>query len=211
MAVVLVLWILPQDGKPFNDTVLEILKRYPTDGSYGYWWPRGSDWEGTTQDLVYEGKKIATGDPKKRSYCCGLTFEVFFRAYEKRCADRGRPFKIGELGASELHEMRLRWYGASSNGDRKKLCLEALTSYGLGKAISRLEDARAGDFVQLWRKDGSGHSVIFLAWETRGGTITGITYWSTQNSTKGIGRNTEKFGDKKGVDRDHLYVVRVEP
>lgn len=213
MILLALLLLLPQERsrKSFNDTVVEVMRSYPTDGSYGYWWPRGSDWEGTTQDLVYEGRKIATGDPKKRSYCCGLTFEVFFKAYEKHCAERGAPFKIGTLAADDVHELRLRWFGASSNGDRQRLCLEAVTSYGLGRRIEKLEEARAGDFVQLWRHDGSGHSVIFASWDTTGGKPVGLTYWSTQNATKGIGFHTEKFGDKKGLDRQRLYIVRVVP
>ncbi|MBI2901909.1 MAG: hypothetical protein HYY17_17130 [Planctomycetes bacterium] len=197
--------------KSFNEAVVEVMKSYPADGTHDYYWPRGSGWEGTTQDLVYAGRKIASGDPKRRCYCCGLTFEVFFKAYEKHCADRGAGFKIGTLDANDLHEFRLRWFGASSNGDRRKLCEEAVVSYRLGRRIERIEDARPGDFVQLWRRDGSGHSVIFVEWKVEGGKIAGITYWSTQKATKGIGVHTEKFGETKGVDRDQLHIVRVVP
>src|SRR5438874_2444313 len=66
----------------FAKRVLELAKSYPADGTHRYHWPKGSSWEGTTRDLVYLGQKVATGDPEKRCYCCGLTFEVFFRAYE---------------------------------------------------------------------------------------------------------------------------------
>lgn len=195
-----------------NETVLEVMKKYPTDGSYGYYWPRGSDWEGTTQDLVYGGTKICTGDAKKRSYCCGLTFEVFFKAYETWCAAKKKEFRIGDLDADGLTEFRLQWYGASKkNPDRRKLCLEAVVSAKLGRAVEKFEDARAGDFVQLWRHDGSGHSVIFVDWVRSGAKITGLKYWSTQGSTKGIGVNTESFGEKKGLDRERLHIVRVIP
>jgi hypothetical protein len=209
--MVLLLLALLQE-EPLNDLVVQVLKSYPTDGSHGYYWPRGSDWEGTTQDLVYQGTKVCTGDAKKRSYCCGLTFEVFFKAYEKWCAAKKKEFRIGDLDADGLTEFRLQWYGASrKNPDRKKLCLEAVVTAKLGRAIEKLEDARPGDFVQLWRRDGSGHSVIFVEWVRSGGRITGLQYWSTQGATKGIGYHTEKFGEKKGIDPDHLYIVRVVP
>jgi hypothetical protein len=204
--VAALLLVLAQD---LNDTVLEVLREYPTDGSYAYWWPRGSDWEGTTQDLVYRGTKIASGDPKKRSYCCGLTFEVFFVAYERWCRRANREFQIGDLDADGLTKFRLVWYGAE--GDKKRLCLEAAVGAKLGTAVEKLEDAKAGDFVQLWRHDGSGHSVVFVRWERKGGEITGIRYWSTQGSTKGIGENTESIGAKKGVDPKQLHIVRIVP
>src|SRR5262249_6260635 len=76
----------PQDSRPsgppvpvpgeLNPAILRVFESYPQDGSHGYWWPKGSAWEGTTRDLFYLGRKIATGDPQKRSYCCGFTFEV---------------------------------------------------------------------------------------------------------------------------------------
>ncbi len=195
--------------RPLNPAVLETMKSYPTDGSFGYWWPKGSGWAGTTQDLVYLGKTIAKGDVKNRSYCCGLTFEVYFKSYEEACRKKGKPFRIGKLSPSELTEMRLRWYGASRNGDRKKLSLEALTSMGLGRKIDRPEEARPGDFVQLWRKNGSGHSVIFLKWTTSGRKITGITYWSSQPGTKGIGVRTERFTGNRGVDQEQIFIARA--
>lgn len=208
--IALILAVLQDES--LNEAVVEVMKKYPTDGSYGYYWPRGSDWEGTTQDLVYQGTKICSGDSKKRSYCCGLTFEVFFKAYEAWCAAKKKEFRIGDLDADGLTEFRLQWYGASKkNPDRKKLCLEAVVSAKLGRAIETFEDARAGDFVQLWRHDGSGHSVIFVDWVRSGARITGLKYWSTQGSTKGIGVNTESFGEKKGLDREQLHIVRVIP
>ncbi len=196
-------------ARPLNPTVLKMMKGYPTDGSYQYWWPRGSKWAGTTQDLIYQGKTIAKGDSRNRSYCCGLTFEVYFKAYEEACRKTGKPFRIGRLSPSDVTELRLRWYGASRNGDKKKLILEALTSMGLGQKVVRPEDARPGDFVQLWRKNGSGHSVIFLKWERSGRKITGITYWSSQPGTNGIGERTERFSGSRGVDPDQIFIARA--
>src|SRR5690242_8698586 len=76
----------------FAKLVLEVAKTYPTDGTHKYYWPKTGTWPGTTRDLFYLGKKVCDGDPEKRCFCCGLTFEVFFRAYEKYCENAKKPF-----------------------------------------------------------------------------------------------------------------------
>ncbi len=197
-----------------NPYVLRVFESYPRDGSHGYWWPKGSAWEGTTRDLVYLGTKIASGDPEKRSYCCGLTFEVLFRAWEEWCREEGRPFRIGDLTSETIVGFRRAWYG--SDGDRRTV-LHALVDYGLGSRVEDLEQAKPGDFVQFWRGNGTGHSAIFLAWERRGREIVGIRYGSSQGSTKGIGVKTEYLGEEaarrgekgKGIDPAQLYLARV--
>ncbi|MGZ5280057.1 MAG: hypothetical protein ACXWC9_08950, partial [Pseudobdellovibrionaceae bacterium] len=52
---------------------------------------------------------------------------------------------------------------------------------------------KQGDFVQFWRKTGSGHSVIFEGYlydESK--KITGFCYWSSNASTKGFAKRCEK-------------------
>jgi hypothetical protein len=76
--------------------------------------------------------------------------------------------------------------------------------------ITKLADARAGDFVQIWRHRGTGHSVIFIDWVRKGGRIQGLRYWSTQKSTQGIGYRTELFGSEgKALRRDMFYLCRA--
>ena len=88
------------------------------------------------------------------------------------------------------------------------LALWGLESLGLGQSITDLEDARAGDFVQLWRHDGGGHSAVFINWVRRKGEIVGLTYWSPQSATRGIGYHTEWIGPE-GVKREEIYVGRA--
>lgn len=191
----------------FHACVLAIVKGYPTDGTNGYYWPKGSDWAGTTRDLMYEGRKVADGDPQGRCYCCGLTFEVLFRAWEKWCADHKAPFRIGDLSADDLLKFRGLWFGNDGN---RKMIPHALEEFKIGHAVERLEDALPGDFVQLWRKSGSGHSVVFLGWtKDPAGKISGIRYWSSQKATNGIGEREEAFGGEAGVDPEQVYVARV--
>jgi len=197
---------IPKEGE-LNPHVLRVFDSYPKDGSHGYWWPKGSAWEGTTRDLVYLGKKIASGDSEKRSYCSGITFEVFFRAYEEWCAEKKEPFRIGRLNAATIGDFRRAWYG--SDGDRR--CIyHALVDFELGTAVEKREEAKPGDFVQFWRHNGSGHSVIFLEWKRKGREIVGLRYGSTQGATNGIGVHTENFGDRgRAIDPAQVYLVRV--
>ncbi len=217
------LWLAPQETKAvqkpplpeFNRHVLAVLRSYPTDGTHRYYWPRGKDgrgWGGNARDLHYRGKLVAKGDPKGRGYCCGLTFEVFVQAYERACKARKQPFLIpGVADGKALLRLRGLWFG--SDGNRKTLA-RTIEQEKLGRLIPKFEDVRPGDFVQLWRRSGSGHSVIFLSWLRKKQKIVGLRYWSTQTSTKGIGERVEYFAtgpkDKRGVDPKQLYIARVE-
>src|SRR5687768_5150867 len=88
---------VPKVGE-LNSVVLQVAESYPKDGTHKYFWPKGSGWAGTTRDLFYLGKKVADGDPEKRAYCCGLTFEVLFRAWEVWAAKKKKiDFRIGGL------------------------------------------------------------------------------------------------------------------
>lgn len=191
-------------GEQLNPYVLDVVHSYPLDGSHGFHWPKSGSWEGTTRDVVYAGRKLTQGDPERRSYCCGLTFEVYVRAL--LAAGKG---PTSAVDGDTLHELRLRFFGDSKIvRERRKLAQWGLESLGLGHAIVDLEDARAGDFVQFWRHGGSGHSAVFVNWVRRQGEIAGLTYWSTQSTTQGIGYHTEWIGPK-AVKRDEIYVGRA--
>lgn len=189
-----------------NAWVLEVVRGYPTDGSHGYHWPNAaeSDWEGTTRPVEYGGRALTQGDPERRSYCCGLTFEVYVRAL---VLAGGGP--APGVTADALHELRLRFFGDSDAGERRRLVQFGLTSLGLGVAVERLEDARAGDFVQFWRHSGSGHQAVFVNWVWDGEQIVGLTYWSSQPSTRGIGYRTEWIGPA-GVDPAAIHLARAD-
>jgi len=195
------------DEPPLNAHVLRQIAAYPTDGTHDYWWPRDGTYDGTTCDLEYAGAVVARGEAKKRTYCCGLTFEVWLRACEAAAKKAGKEdLRIGDLDPAGLRKLKADWYVAT---DLRKGPVDALVPRGLGRAIERPADARPGDFVQLWRKNGSGHSVIFIAWERENGKIVGIRYWSTQPATNGIGVRIERFEGERGVKPEEIYVVRA--
>ena len=203
---------IPAAGE-LNPIVMEVIARYPTDGTHRYHWPKQGGWKGNTKDLEYGGQVFAAGDPDGRCYCCGLTFEVLLDAWRVWCARNGRPWRIGDLDVAGVKKLQGQWFGSAAD----RSCLHtALVENDLGFRIDDWKDAQPGDFVQLWRANGSGHSVVFLGWERdadrEDAPITGIRYWSTQGATDGIGARSESFEASAGrrrVLRDELWLCRV--
>jgi hypothetical protein len=190
-----------------NDLVLEVLRGYPTDGTHPYHWPKSGGWKGCTRDLAYAGELLAAGDPQGRAYCCGLTFEVFLEAWMRWCRRELRPERILDSDLARVRRIQSLWFGSRDD----PTCLQrALVANGIGVALDDPEAARPGDFVQFWRNDGSGHSVVFLAWVRGGRSIAGLRYWSTQAATNGIGERTERIGPgPREVDRARIHIARA--
>jgi len=191
----------------FNDLVVDILESYPTDGSYDYYWPSNSDWLGHPNDIYYLGQLYSRGDDANRSFCVGLTFEVFMRAFDEADRMTGGDGSLNGLSILDLDDFRTLWFIVNLYGDEN---VDALEDYGLGEQVTNLNDARPGDIVQFWRNSGSGHNNIFVDWiRNNNGDITGLTYWSTQGSTDGIGYNDEYFGSSGStIDPSYVFIAR---
>ncbi len=196
----------PEDVR-FNDYVIDVLEEYYRDGRYPYSWVSG--YHGVTQDLYYLDSKIASANPDSShsTYCSGVTFEVYFRSITRMLSDLGLGEDINGLTYTNIKNFMSIWYVQSTLGDGPGLALQA---YGLGDRIESMNNVIKGDFVQIWRTTGSGHSVIFMNWTTNtAGDTTGMRYWSTQTSTKGVNYNTEYFyGYGGSVDKAHTYYSR---
>lgn len=184
-----------------NQTVLDIIKEYPTNGKYPYYWPKTGSYDGVTQELLYKGVQIAKPEKQKRTYCCGLTFEVYFRA----------AMKVGIIfkgGVSDLKELKKDWFVARDPKKYRMGPVDALVPRGLGvrvfiDSLTLGNEPKPGDFCQIWRKDKTGHSVIYL-----GHNKKSITYWSTQAATNGPGKKTElREGGKNPVTE--IFIVRA--
>ena len=198
-----------EDGS-LNPYVLAIAGCYPTDGSYPYRCkPLEYDlYNGVTQDLWYKGRVVAKGHPNwtRCSYCCGMTFEVFCRAMQYRNIQKGLdPDDYNGMSFSDLFNLLQLWY-IEGPGDSPQL---GITSYGLGKKIENLEDAKPGDFLDFSRNNRSGHSVIFVDWtRDAAGKITGFKYFSSNSA--GVGYGTEHFEDCGGkVLHKYFRLARV--
>jgi hypothetical protein len=193
-----------------NPYVMAIAGCYPTDGSYPYRCkPLEYDlYNGVTQDLRYKSRIVAKAHPNwtRCSYCCGLTFEVFVRAMQYRNIQKGLdPDDFNGMSFSDLFNLLQLWY-IEGPGDSPQF---GIVSYGLGKKIDKLEDARAGDFLDFSRNNKTGHSVIFVDWvKDDSEKITGFKYFSS--NSKGVGFATEHFVDAGGkVLHEYFRLARV--
>lgn len=212
LTFVLVLTTLPAlaeeiSQKTFNDYVLQAVKTYPTDGSEPYAWVNDPGYYGISRDLHYLGQQYIKADAQKRSYCSGITFQVFMEAYEQYNTDHGLE-GIGNIADLEdLEEFRRKWYGVG--GDRRTI-KHALESSGLGYQVADLSEVQAGDFVQLWRFNGSGHTVIFINWvKDTNDQIIGFNYWSS-NYGRGPSYQIEYFGESgKLININETYFMKI--
>lgn len=166
--------------------VLETAYSYPDGGGYNRTWA-GS---GTPEAITHNGQQVLAAG-QGGSYCCGYTFCVAMRVLAERGLLEGKSY-------DQVKRFQKLWYGATDEED-DTLCALAVEQLGVGLAVP-LEDAAPGDFVQLWRTNGSGHSVIFVDWAMRDGRRVGFRYRSSQGSTDGIADATEYFADS-GIDR----------
>ena len=192
----------------FNSYVNNLIPTYPTDGTYGYYWPSSGGWLGTTEDIYYGDTLIASGDPDNQSYCVGLTFEVFMKAWAEVDTDWNGDGTINGMTIDDLYQFRLDWYVRDLFGAGPADGVEA---YGIGELVTDWNDVQEGDFIQFWRNSGSGHNAIFIDWEwDMDGNTIGFLYWSTQNSTDGIGYNSEYFGSSGStVNPQYFFPARV--
>jgi hypothetical protein len=203
------LWVGTPYDIPMNDYVVDVLEEYPRDGTHRYLWVNSYD--GVTRDVLYENRVVARENPDGSGtcFCCGLTFEVFFRSLQRLFGDLKQDQDVNGMVWSQMRDLLVIWFVQQMWGEGPGPAVE---KYGIGDKIYSFADARKGDFLQYWRTTGSGHSVIFIEWmlNTATGDTTGFRYWSTQGSTNGINYSTEYFTGKGGtVDPDLTFFARL--
>lgn len=182
-------WIDDQPG--FNHYVVQAINdwsTYPKDGTYEYCWSYYGDTCGDMWGQIWGGWYLGTHvfDGGLDCFCSGHTLEVFLDAYERWQADHGEPIDVpyGDLTLDDVDigDFYQHWQGfgvaiyASA--------ADAFESANIGINIYE-EDwhtAMAGDFVNLSRTTGSGHSVVFVDWAYDGMTIVGLRYYGCNGS-----------------------------
>jgi hypothetical protein len=204
---------------PFNQLVLEQIE---TNNKESYPYLLNTDYanyNGVTSNLYYQGKLLLKANPSgnRASHCVGITFEVFFRAMEEWNQRQGNAGDtIKGLNYEQLYDFILKWYSAGPKTENNLAI--ALEKYKLGKRITNFEETRPGDFIDFSRENPTGHTVVLIYWVRDNGKIVGLRYWSSQESTNGIGYKTEYFnilrsdGTKYGnIMMDGVYIGRVVP
>jgi hypothetical protein len=174
-------------------------------------------WKGTSGmpiDIYFKSQQPLFTKPSDGStYCTGYTFSVAFVT----CLNRGL---LNHFTDADIRKMQEVW----NLGDAKtypKLCVDAISKplasnlKPLGKEIS-IENVQPGDFCQIWRTSGSGHSVIVVDMIKKDGKIIGIKYYSSNGTVNpttkktGPGENTEYFSDSGGkMIRKNTYYARL--
>jgi len=186
--------LLAAHAKPAD--VVATARAFPDGG--GYEW-KGS---GVPEDVRFNNKIILAKG--KATYCSGFTFAVAIKAATERGLLKGKT-------TEQVQSFQKEWYGATkATGETQSAY--AIEKLGIGKPVA-IKDAKPGDFLQLWRTNKSGHSVVFLDWVIDAGRPIGVKYRSTQKSTNGIGDRVEYFtgitGKKGSVDPKRLYFSRL--
>jgi hypothetical protein len=186
------------DDNRYSDYGTDVITVANKFSGGGYQWGGVS---GVCIPLYHDGQLIRNCSEGDKTHCCGFTLSVAFIVATNRGLLNGKSL-------SEVKGFSSDWYGAG--GINGKLCVAALENIGIGYEVS-LEDAEEGDFCQIWRTNGSGHSVIFISHIYDGDNIIGFNYRSSQKSTGGIGDSKEYYSDsgKGSMDREHTYFGRM--
>lgn len=199
LATGLLLAPLPATAREPNADILKAARAIPDGGSYVWKGESGSPRE------IRHGGDLIVKAQSKGSYCSGFTFCVAMEAARERGLLRGKS-------AEAVRAFQKQWYGSTEEAAERQ-CALAVETLGIGQEVKPLEKGRPGDFVQIWRKNKTGHSVMLLDWIREGDQIVGIRYRSSQKSTDGVGDRTEYFADAAGhdgnVDRARTYVARL--
>jgi len=181
-------------GQPLNDFVIKEANKY-NGGTYKW---SGS---GCPVDIVL-GEKVLLQKSTIGSHCSGFTFTVLFNTLKAHGFHEKMNFE-------QWKSFQQHWYGNTTIAAETQ-CLYALETCELGRKVE-LDQAQSGDFVQFWRNNNTGHSVVFLAWEKdEKGRIIAMKYRSSQKVTNGIGDRTEPVGKgEKDINPKRIYVARL--
>ena len=200
-AIAIGLLLIPPRARAEDKDALAAAAAFPDGGGYD------STWKGTgsPEDVVFQGTTILAKG-KNGTYCSGFTFAVAMRVAERRKL-------LAKCTVAQIRQFQREWFGATKSS-KEKQCVVAAESLGIG-AERPLKDAQPGDFVQLWRANGTGHSVVGLRWISKDGRLIALEYRSSQGSTGGGGDRIEYFTDVPGMNgtirRDRTYVCRLHP
>lgn len=172
----------------------------------GYEWKNFnvSQYRGVVRLLLKEGKVACT-----KSMCTSAAFLALVEKAKALYRDK----KISKAKFEELTTPYGAAYKILNNNAEPN---ELFEKYGLGSghviypAESKSKEwkiPQAGDITQIWRKNNSGHSVVFKGFLDKNGDGKNdhICYWSSQTRTNGYGNVCEKISDVDRILVGHFH------
>lgn len=200
----------------YGTDVVSVARAFEPLGTGGYVWKdkSGKPSTGMPIDIYFKGAEPLFKKPEDSStYCTGYTFSVAFTV----ALNRGL---LNDFTDQNIVKMQEVW-NAGNPASYPKLCVDAISKplasnlKALGKEVT-INEAKEGDFCQIWRSTKSGHSVIVLEMIKKDNKIIGIKYYSSNSSKNpttnrsGAGENTEYFSDSGGTMlRKNTYYARL--
>jgi hypothetical protein len=190
---------LPANCGDFNKRTLQSILKRPEGGGYAYKSDKKKGIVAQANNIpIYAGNtKIYTPHSTNGpSYCGGESYGVLmdtfnsikpdlFTNMRSKQIDQFRPSK-----ASDGKNFAKGFYGLwndNYNGARS-----SIVNFDLGQSVTNLESACPGDYVKISRKNGYGHSFVFLGYKEGGKKFC---YWGSNQSTNGRSVRCEKVSD----------------
>lgn len=178
-----------------------------------YRWYPGST--GLPIDIYFEsGQAILKAPEDKSTHCAGFTFAVFFVT----ALNRGLLDNFTDNDIIKLFQI----WNEPDGTKYPKLCVKAISEpvapnlKALGREVN-LDNARPGDFCQIWRTSGTAHNALIVEVLRDGNNIIGLKYYSSnpvqnpETNRTGIGLVIEKFSDVGGTMlRQFTYYARLD-
>lgn len=150
----------------------------PTESPIGY-------------ELSLFGKSLLK-PPRTSSYCSGASYTAFIEGLnliypdgsKKISDDRYEAVRMQEPDGGRREDNIKYWGYWNADGFGSDFALVQYSN--MGKEVTP-QEARPGDFMNIFWKNGGGHSVVFLGWyqDEKGGKK--VMYWASQKGTNGMG------------------------
>ncbi len=139
---------------------------------------------------------------RKSSYCSGASYAAFIGALDTATvsirsqinSDQIEALRMQDSKGNLREDMSKMWGCWNADGPGSLFALSMFSNMGV--RIDPL-DARPGDFCNLDWKNGYGHSVVFLGWDTTTDGEMAMRFWSSQKSTNGLGDRTAPLSTMK--------------
>ena len=193
-------------GVPIGEWLVGYVGGYPAKCGYKYPPSRG-ELQKALQSTVVDAQRAACVP----SMCTSATFLAFLGAMKRLHEDGKLPGGAAKLAEySTYKSLAWSYINILARPDRM------MTDLGLGDGrvigVGQIEECstkgwpKAGDILQIWRDDGSGHSVITDGYlYDSSGRATGICYWSSNKQTDGYARRCETL---RGISK--MIVGRIK-